>query len=456
MLADVKANRAARVRRVERKAAPPRTSAKPAPSRQASEHATTAAVSPDALLPDVLQRARLQNAPISSAEVGALHGMLGNQAVGRLARASSAPAPVADAGQGLSIQRLLIQRSWTSDRVDWVSKAIEEGNWAKAEPPGAYYVLNGLSTSDMTNILRTLGGEARAKLYQHLETDGKGFGQARIHMCLFKADWPADSPYQSLSDDLQAALASGNYAENDHSAFAILERAASYWRTQLIKGLHMSQRYQLQEHEAEGAKLKNDKLGTTFPGFTTSELHRATGTLFPGDVAFIEDRQFVIYADEVRELGSGSVAWVTRNPGAMRKGEFAGAFPGKFYTTREAGRFAIFPTEEKGWNAIIMNLQGLSKGRTILQTMEEYAPKTDPGNNPALYAQIVADALKLKPNSPTAGLTHEDFETWAKAIRKTEKSEEGLRYALDDRRLPEELREMLMPPSRTGPKGPTP
>src|SRR5262249_19490676 len=68
----------------------------------------------------------------------------------------------------------LVARSWIGDRIDWVRTATHANNWASEDPPGAYYVLNGLSMDDMVRVLRAVTPAERKKLSDNLDEQAAG------------------------------------------------------------------------------------------------------------------------------------------------------------------------------------------------------------------------------------------------------------------------------------------
>jgi hypothetical protein len=165
----------------------------------------------------------------------------------------------------------------------------------------------------------------------------------------------------------------------------------------------------------------------------------------PGDVVKADGKKYVIYPDEVRS--GGTVAWVCRNPGAIRDGDKYGAYKGKKYQTNQAGAFAIFPTVTLGLKAVVSVLKGYG-AVSIIQAMNKYAPKKD-GNDPDKYAKILADGLKVGVDTMLGSV---DLNRMAELITGVETEKEGERYMLYDDRLPKEVRIRLTKP---GPYPPT-
>ena len=71
--------------------------------------------------------------------------------------------------------------------------------------------------------------------------------------------------------------------------------------------------------------------------------------------------------------------------------------------------FAAFPTYQDGYNALLAQIQNYAgRGLTIQGMMELYVPPVDsngnpiPGNNPTLYANKIASALGVSPDTTVA------------------------------------------------------
>ena len=95
----------------------------------------------------------------------------------------------------------------------------------------------------------------------------------------------------------------------------------------------------------------------------------------------------------------GSVAYQNNNPGNLIYAGQAGATPG-------AGGFAQFGSYQDGLDALNNQIQlYASRGLTIQGMMNVYAPATQAGNTPTLYASNVAGALGVAPDTPLASLS---------------------------------------------------
>ena len=134
---------------------------------------------------------------------------------------------------------VLVQRSWISDRIDWVRTATHDDNWDKPNPPGAYYVLNGLSMDDMVRVLRALSPADRKKLSDNLDEHAGGFDRSRLQLALTNAAAPsADKAFRERSENLLWAIRSGNYANPPDGAFLLLATTKGAERDRLIAALN--------------------------------------------------------------------------------------------------------------------------------------------------------------------------------------------------------------------------
>jgi hypothetical protein len=162
-----------------------------------------------------------------------LQGSAGNRAIGQLLTSAKGTSSsreevgsVRRSGPSPLHRAVTVQRSWIGDRVDWVRNAIRAGNWETSDPPGAYYVLNGLSMDDMVRLLRALTSTEREQLTHNLEEHGGGSDRPRIHLALVNASASAASPaFRELSEKLLWAIRSENFTNPPDGAFHILGEA---------------------------------------------------------------------------------------------------------------------------------------------------------------------------------------------------------------------------------------
>jgi hypothetical protein len=88
-------------------------------------------------------------------------------------------------------------------------------------------------------------------------------------------------------------------------------------------------------------------------------------------------------------------------------------YAGQPGATEGPGGFAVFDTYEDGYNALLAQLNLYAAGtcaacegqpQTIASTFQIYAPASQAGNNPDLYASNVAAALGVDPSTPLASV----------------------------------------------------
>jgi hypothetical protein len=99
----------------------------------------------------------------------------------------------------------------------------------------------------------------------------------------------------------------------------------------------------------------------------------------------------------------GTASYINNNPGNLMYVGQAGA-------TKSPSGFAVFPTYDDGYQALIAQIQNYAnRGLTIDQMMNLYAPAPSAtcttacaGNNPTLYANTIATALGVDPTSTVA------------------------------------------------------
>lgn len=93
---------------------------------------------------------------------------------------------------------------------------------------------------------------------------------------------------------------------------------------------------------------------------------------------------------------TGSRAWRNRNPGNLRRW---GDLP-------RVGGFAVFPSHEAGWRALLRQVQlNIGRGLTLREffagkpgVYPGYAPAAD-GNDPAAYARFISEKTGIPVDS---------------------------------------------------------
>lgn len=100
----------------------------------------------------------------------------------------------------------------------------------------------------------------------------------------------------------------------------------------------------------------------------------------------------------------GTTSYTNNNPGNLMYAGQPGAVQG-------AGGFAVFPTYDSGYQALLRQIQlDANNGMSISSMMNSWAPAYDangspiPGNNPTLYANNVAAALGVDPSTSVSSV----------------------------------------------------
>ncbi|MEV4925093.1 hemopexin repeat-containing protein [Streptomyces roseoverticillatus] len=165
--------------------------------------------------------------------------------------------------------------------------------------------------------------------------------------------------------------------------------------------------------------------------------------------------QFVVHADGTIFRGQphmrgmpGTFAWLNNNPGNITGGPGGpdyGQYQGKF----NWHNFLIFPTRDAGYNAIAKFLQTAScpnrgpyRNLSIFDAFGCYAPASD-GNDPAAYAQSVADAAGVPTSTLVGDLNEDRMRLMQDKIAEVEGTVPGDILTADSAELPEEIRSRL-------------
>jgi hypothetical protein len=176
-----------------------------------------------------------------------------------------------------------------------------------------------------------------------------------------------------------------------------------------------------------------------------------------GDVVIVDGKAYVIYKDEVRSGGSSS--WRAKNPGNMDYTEDQarwGACKDKSLPWG-AHRFSIFPTEDKGLEAVGQFLRAHQTTRSIKLMQHLFAPAGDLGNDPDAYANAIAAAINADPATPpnkkvtaetlVKDLSNDQIKAYAKAIKKLEGWDNDIETRdirkLNDATLPQAVKDRI-------------
>jgi hypothetical protein len=191
-------------------------------------------------------------------------------------------------------------------------------------------------------------------------------------------------------------------------------------------------------------QISQDKDIPRLQWFPTASATEQTDYLGNGGNIF----NFVIYEGEIlrgqphMKHGAGTYAWLNNNPGNITGkpgGPDYGQFPGKF----NWHNFLIFPTWDTGYAAIAQLLREPQYASlSILDAFKRYAPGSD-SNNPALYAQKVADALGVDTSTTVGDLDENQMVVMQDKITEIEGAVAGDTFAYDAPELPQALTDLL-------------
>ena len=116
------------------------------------------------------------------------------------------------------------------------------------------------------------------------------------------------------------------------------------------------------------------------------------------------------------QRSKGTIAWRNNNPGNIVDSQFARSHG----AVGSSGKFAIFPDEATGMNAIKTLLRSKSYNNlTIAAAINRWAPAAD-NNDPVKYAQTVSKLTGLSANRTISSLNDTELQSVANAIRKVE------------------------------------
>ena len=150
----------------------------------------------------------------------------------------------------------------------------------------------------------------------------------------------------------------------------------------------------------------------------------STRTAQPGTTGTHGGERYVVYQNEVR-LG-GTRAWRNNNPGNIQAGEFTNGEG----AIGSDGRFAVFPTEQQGMDAIVTLLRRPSyQALTIRGAVFRYAPPNE--NNTAGYVATISRVTGLDPETRMNTLNDEQLQSVAATIRGVEGWRAGETFTCD-------------------------
>jgi hypothetical protein len=154
------------------------------------------------------------------------------------------------ARQGRVLAREL---SWHQQRIQWVKAALKSDPMAidGADPPGAFFVLNGLSVEDMVVVYNGLTAEERQKLESSL--DKTQLDRARIYQAIQRAK--ANSTWWGeLAGKVHWAIRSGDFTSYPGGAYWLINPLNDVDRTTIMRYLDRDHLDELISHEDQAAE----------------------------------------------------------------------------------------------------------------------------------------------------------------------------------------------------------
>lgn len=146
--------------------------------------------------------------------------------------------------------------------------------------------------------------------------------------------------------------------------------------------------------------------------------------------------KYVVYGTSLRL--EGSRAWRNNNPGNIEFGPFAqsqGAIGND-------GRFAVFPDEQTGMNALLALLRGSGyRELTLNDSMYRYAPPGE--NDTGGYVGVIRKRTGLNPDRRMGSLSNVELRAMANVIKQVEGWKVGQTYRASDRSAPQWAKQLL-------------
>ena len=128
------------------------------------------------------------------------------------------------------------------------------------------------------------------------------------------------------------------------------------------------------------------------------------------------DTIYINARGEKIQRSGGSAAWRNNNPGNIRKSKSAYSFG----AIGETDKWAVFPDEETGLNAIVKLLQSKNyRNLSVKAAIHRWAPYSD-GNNPENYARKISKMTGLSPDAKINTLNEFELQKVANAIKTIE------------------------------------
>ena len=144
----------------------------------------------------------------------------------------------------------LLQRelSWHQQRVEWIRAALKDENWDGADPPGAYYIFNGLSKDDMIRIYNSLAAPERKKLEDNL--DKTNLDRARMYQGVQQAK-AGGTWWREKSEAVHWAIRQSDFVSYPSGAYWIINSLNGADRAKIMTFLDRDHLDELVGHEEE-------------------------------------------------------------------------------------------------------------------------------------------------------------------------------------------------------------
>ncbi len=124
----------------------------------------------------------------------------------------------------------------------------------------------------------------------------------------------------------------------------------------------------------------------------------------------------IVYEDGTEEVRSGGTrSWRNNNPGNLRNSPFSI----RHGSLGEAGGFAVFPSEDAGWRALLSLLRGSTfQALTLDRMIARYAPPNE--NDTHAYRDFIGNRLGVSEETRLSELSSSQIEELASLIRRFE------------------------------------
>lgn len=140
--------------------------------------------------------------------------------------------------------------NWHQQRLDWIRAAIKDGRWDDADPPGAYFVFNSLSSDDMIWMYQRLTPAERKALEANL--DKTHLGRARMYQAIENAKSHSDW-WREKSEAINWQISQRNFTSYPDGAYWLINPLNDPDRTKIMKLLDRDDLDELIGHESAAA-----------------------------------------------------------------------------------------------------------------------------------------------------------------------------------------------------------